>query len=98
MRGQVHRLDIAPEAAHRLVRRRLLDESVEMIENALGQLAELQDRLDGAGDHARLDFTRLSAIRAQAADLASATGKLGRRPFRTHSTATTREGDHRCRS
>ena len=81
MSSSVHRLPTPPNANQAVLRRQLLAESTEMALETARKLQELQDRLDGSDDVVRLDFTRLSAIRVQAASLATTTGKLHRRPF-----------------
>lgn len=92
MSGNLHRLPVAPEAGHGLVRRRLLREAADLAELSGARLRELQERLQGSGDYAALDFTKLAAVRARAAALAAETEELQRRPFGRRQAGTTREG------
>ena len=80
--GKVHKFPTSPAAAQAMLRRKLLAESADLAEQAAAQLRELQDLLDGSDDAARLDFTRLSAIRVQVASVAATTRKLHHAPFR----------------
>ena len=79
--GKVHKFPTTPAAAQAMLRRKLLAESADLAEQATAQLRELQDLLDGSDDAARLDFTRLSAIRVQVASLATTARKLRQAPF-----------------
>ena len=79
--GKVHKFPTTPGSAQAMLRRKLLAESADLAEQATAQLRELQDLLDGSDDAARLDFTRLSAIRVQVASLATTTRKLRQAPF-----------------
>ena len=79
--NRITRIRLSPEAGHRLVRRQMLAESIDRIEKARRNLRELEERLNGANELARLDFTSLSKIRAQSASLVSISGRLSRRPF-----------------
>ena len=81
MKGTVHRLASGTEARHRLVRRRLFEESAERIETACRVLDELRDEIGESGDYSRLDFTLLSSIRAESGTLVGLARRLRRNPF-----------------
>ena len=89
----VTRIRPAPAKAQVLVRRRLLAEAADLAEKSAAGLRDLQDRLDGSEDCARVDFTKLSAVRARASSLASASGLLRERPFGPPHTSG-KEDDH----
>ena len=87
--NRVARIRPSPERAQVLVRRRLLAEAADLVEAAAVSIRDLQGRLDGSEDCARMDFTQLSTVRARASSLASASGELSERPFgREHTSGT----------